>query len=101
MVIPITITYDLDIVKTLYSLPESPYANFKHVDFSYPIHVILGLLIPITTRYNVISKASLYTSIDILFIQFSTSFNIPLSYHFRSSVFMDVVILVVGLNYRR
>ena len=33
--------------------------DFYYVCYNYHIHLIFGILIPITTRYNVISKATL------------------------------------------
>ena len=56
MMIPMLVTSDLESAATLYSLPESPYVRLKY-DF-----LIFGILILITTRYNVISEASLNSS---------------------------------------
>jgi len=54
MLIPIKIRYDLGSVTTLYCYQK---VHLKRYD--YPIQLIFKILIPITTRYNVISKASL------------------------------------------
>ena len=56
MMIHVTVRYNLK------SLPESPYVHLKHVDFlvltinfmwySYAFHLISGIMIPRTARYN-------------------------------------------------
>ena len=68
--IPVVMRYDLGSAATLKSLQESPnvqlrqlrQAIFNFFDIymlNYPIYLIFGIVIPITTRYNVISEASL------------------------------------------
>ena len=64
MVIPLVVKFDLESVATLKSLPECPCVQFKHVDFQLFNNKFLCdlvtrlILIPMTTKYNVINKAS-------------------------------------------
>ena len=67
MVIPVVVRYDLESVASLYSLPECRtsilnmlifnfFDNKLNMEYNYPI---FGILIPRTTKYNVIREASL------------------------------------------
>ena len=70
MVIPVVVRYDLESVASLYSLPEcctfmlnmlifNFFDNKFDMEINYPIELIFGILIPRTTKHNVISEASL------------------------------------------
>ena len=67
MVIPVAVSYDLESIATLESLPECPYFHLKHVDFkligkiflcdihNYPIHLFLFRLSHLYSAYSVIT----------------------------------------------